>query len=318
LNPPSRTSSAQLVELGAGELRVALAPDVGGAIAAFSRHWREHGQERSLQWLRPATPAALADRNPLAMASFPLLPFCNRIRAGRASFEGREIRFPPNHPSAVSPHPLHGIGWQLPWTVLSANGREAELSLDVDASEAWPWRFSARQRFSLDDSGLAVEIALTNDDSAAMPAGIGHHPYFPHTPGTRLTAATSAMWLGDAEVMPTTLEPAEAVEKLRSGVVLSELDLDNNFVGWQREALVEWPADAQGPERSLTLRAEPPLDYFVLYCPRGEDHFCAEPVSQCTDWINLLPTYGRASLGGTRLAPGDTLQARFTLAPRWR
>jgi aldose 1-epimerase len=100
-------------------------------------------------------------------------------------------------------------------------------------------------------------------------------------------------------------------------VVLAELDLDNNFTGWEHRTLVEWPPDARGPRRSLLMQAETPLDYFVLYCPRGYDHFCAEPVSQCTDWLNLLPVHGAAAVGGARLAPGASLQARFTLTPRW-
>ncbi len=308
-------TDTNLIELAAGELRLALAPAVGGSIASFRRTWTEAGIERRVDWLRPAGSEALARRNPLGMASFPLLPFCNRIRDGRASFEGREIRFPPNHPSAVSPHPLHGIGWQLPWTVAAASSSEAELTLEVPASRAWPWRFSARQHFELSDRQVAVTMWLTNQDSAAMPAGIGHHPYFPHTPGTRLTSRAQAMWRGDAEVLPTVLEEGEAVRQLRAGVVLDELDLDNNFVGWTREAAIEWQADAHGPRRGLLMTAHAPLDYFVLYCPRGYDYFCAEPVSQCTDWLNLLPAHGSGPLGGARLAPGESLQARFFLAP---
>ena len=117
--------------------------------------------------------------------------------------------------------------------------------------------------------------------------------------------------------MPTALAVTDAVHRLRAGVTLSELDLDNNFVGWERRAEVEWPADAHGPRRSVTLEAQAPLDYFVLYCPSGADHFCAEPVSQCTDWLNLLPRYGHQPLGGARLAPGQSLTAGFTLTPRW-
>lgn len=295
-----------------------LAPDVGGSIASFSREWQQEGHQRATHWLRPATPEALDRTDPLGMASFPLLPFCNRIRNGRASFEGREIRFPPNHPSSPSPHPLHGIGWQRPWRVESSGAGEAVLALQVAASEAWPWRFSARQRVSLDETSLTVHMSLRNDDSVAMPAGIGHHPYFPHTPGTRLTSPTAAMWLGDAEVMPTQLEIGDTVARLRQGVVLSALNLDNNFIGWERDALVEWPADADGPVRSLVMQAVAPLDYFVLYCPRGVVHFCAEPVSQCTDWLNLLPRYGHEPLGGARLEPGASLDTEFTLTPRWR
>ncbi len=303
--------------LSAGELRAEIAPAAGGSIAAFWCAWHQGTATRRTDWLRPASAQGLAQRDPLAMGSFPLVPFCNRIRNGRATFEGRELRFPPNHPTVESPHPLHGIGWQRPWTVVMATDTAVELALQVEASAAWPWRFSAHQRFELGGDALVTSFTLTNRDTAAMPAGIGHHPYFPHTPGTRLTSVTQAMWRGDAEVMPTVLDEGEAVRKLREGVVLAELDLDNNFVGWQRQALVEWPADAQGPARRLVMQADAPLDYFVVYCPRGADHFCAEPVSQCTDWLNLLPVHGTGPLGGTRLAPGESVQGRFILAPHW-
>ncbi|MCC2677319.1 MAG: hypothetical protein K0R58_4266, partial [Ramlibacter sp.] len=175
-----RVSSQPLVVLAAGELRLVLAPDVGGSIASFTRHWQEGRRRRELHWMRPATATGLALRNPLDMASFPLVPFCNRIREGRASFEGREIRFPPNHPGEDAPHPLHGIAWLLPWQVESAGQDEASLVISVDASEAWPWRFFARQKFRLEQRALHVEMEVRNDDSGAMPLGIGHHPYFPH------------------------------------------------------------------------------------------------------------------------------------------
>ncbi|WP_240788581.1 aldose 1-epimerase [Ramlibacter henchirensis] len=309
--------AATVLELQAGELHLALAPDVGGSIASFRRRWHERAALRELDWLRPAGAEGLAERHPLAMASFPLVPFCNRIRNGRATFEGREIRFPPNHPAEDSPHPLHGIGWQRPWRVESAGSSRAVLTLDVPAGPAWPWRFTARQTFDLRPDSLMVRMALTNEDTAAMPAGIGHHPYFPHEPGTRLTAAAQAMWEADEEVMPTRLAETEEVRQLRRGVRLADLHTDNNFTGWSREACIEWPADAHGPERSLVMQAEAPLDHFVLYCQRGLDYFCAEPVSQCTDWLNLMDRYGPEALGGARLEPGETLSARFTLTPRW-
>ena len=304
-----------LLELSAGSLRAALAPHVGGSLASFSRVFGAARTHAGIDWLRPASPQDLDRLNPLGMASFPLVPFCNRIRNGRASFSGREIRFPPNHPAVESPHPLHGIGWLRPWTVEEAGPSEAVLSLRVDASSAWPWHFAARQHFRLHADRLDVTLAVTNGDDVVMPVGIGHHPYFPHTPGTRLTSRTRAVWLADPEVMPTALQETEAVRQLRSGVTLADLDLDNNFVGWERQTLVEWPADAAAPARRLLMRAQAPLDYFVLYCPRGFGHFCAEPVSQCTDWLNLLPDHGREDLGGHELAPGETLQASFSLVP---
>jgi aldose 1-epimerase len=317
MHQPDPAVAQRLVRLRAGDLAASVTPEVGGSLASFSRRWQDGGRERELHWLRPASVEGLTQRNPLAMASFPLVPFCNRIREGRAQFEGREIRLPPNHPAEDSPHPLHGIGWQRPWQVVSARDDEAVLALRVEAGPAWPWSFSARQVVRLDPRRLQVQIELRNDDTAAMPAGIGHHPYFPRTAGTRLQTATHAMWAGDDEVMPVGLGDSAVVSHLRDGVELAQLHTDNNFTGWSREARIEWPADADGPARGLVMRAEAPLDFFVLYCQRGYDYFCAEPVSQCTDWLNLADRYGREALGGTRLAPGDTLVARFTLTPGW-
>jgi len=295
-----------LVELAAGPMRLRLAPQIGGAIAAL----QEQRGDAPFDWLRPASAEDLARGDPFAMGSFPLLPWCNRIRDSRARFGGREIALPASHPARPSgKHALHGLGWMRPWQVVEAGPAQARLALAFEADAQWPWAFEASQVFELDASGLRCTVALTNRDSAPMPAGIGHHPYFPHRPGTRLQADTAAMWRADAEVMPVALEAGTEVARLRDGVLLSDLDLDNNFTGWQRQARIEWP-DAG---RTLLLAADAPLDFFVLYCPRGGAHFCAEPVSQCTDAINLAGRHGPREIGGAVLAPGQTLTGSWTL-----
>jgi aldose 1-epimerase len=299
-------ASEPLLRLAAASLRLELAPAAGGAIAAL------HDQREGLRfdWLRAASAEGLARHDPFSMGSFPLLPWCNRIRDGRAQFGGREIRVAAPHPAGPSGrHPLHGLGWILPWQVAEAAPERARLVLSFEADTRWPWRFEAAQSFELDPTGLRCTVSLTNRDTEPMPAGIGHHPYFPHRPGSRLQTSTRAMWRTDAEVMPVALEPTPEVAQLRAGVELSALDLDNNFSGWERRARIDWP-DAS---RSLLLAAEPPLDFFVLYCPRGGEHFCAEPVSQCTDAINLRARDAADEIGGALLAPGESLSGCWSL-----
>lgn len=300
------SDSESLIRLAAGSLQLLLAPEIGGSVTAL---YDEHGGER-FHWLRPATSEAMVRRDLFAMASFPLLPWCNRIRDGRAHFGDRDIAIAPSHPAPPSgKHALHGIGWMRPWRVADASATAATLVLSVEADAQWPWRFDASQSFELDPDGLRCTITLTNRDTAPMPGGIGHHPYFPHREGTRLQTGTAAMWLGDAEVMPVALEAGPEVARLREGVRLADLDLDNNFTGWGHQARIEWP----GSSRSLVMGAESPLDFFVLYCPRGSDHFCAEPVSQCTDAINLWGGHGPDEVGGAVLAPGETLTGCWTV-----
>jgi aldose 1-epimerase len=296
-----------MLTLSHDAFRLELVPDVGGSIAAF---YSEHDGVRR-DWLRPATPEAIAARDPLRMGSFPLAPWCNRIRNGRCGYGAIPIELPPNFKD--SPHTIHGTSWQRPWEVESASESDASLTQEhrpAEGSRDWPYAFDARQTFKLDERGLSVEIALTNRSAHPMPAGIGHHPYFPHPRGTRLTTRVDAMWDSDADLLPTGLTQPVFLSRLAGGVDLDEIVLDNNFIGWSREARVDWPEQQAG----LIMRAQAPLDYFVLYSPRNEDHFVMEPVSNCTDWMNLA-AQGIGDAGGMVLAPEQTLSGRFQLLP---
>ena len=163
---------------------------------------------------------------------------------------------------------------------------------------------------SLDPGRLVVELTLTSEADAPMPAGLGWHPYFPRTPRTTVTAAVSGLWLSDAEVMPTALStPPPALDPAR-GLRVDEVVLDNCFAGWDRRAVVEWP------ERGarLVVSAESPLDFLMVYSPPGRDFFCLEPVSHAIDAVNLAAA-GRTDVGFLALEPGGSLRASITLTP---
>jgi aldose 1-epimerase len=292
------------LELRAGELVATLAPTVGGSIASF---YSQRGQQRQ-HWLRPND--APDPAKPWAMASFPLVPYANRIRDGRSSFGPRPLNLAANYPD--SKHAIHGTAWQQPWQVVGQGADHATLALDSPAG-VWPYAFRAVQQFTLDaQTGLTVEMSVTNTDTVDLPVGLGHHPYLPHRAGTRLTTDVKAMWGGDAEVMPTTLQTPDFLAALRSGITLDTLDLDNNFTGWSHQARVDWPDTGT----ALLMTAQAPFDYFVLYCPKGADMFCIEPVSNCTDWMNLAQK-GQGDVGGQLLAPGATLHTTMGLQPIW-
>lgn len=293
----------ELVTIAAGPLTLDVAPEIGGSIARFSGVHRE----RPIDWLRPATPRALAARDPLGMASFPLVPFCNRIRDGRFAFDGTEVRLAANY--AASRHAIHGHAWQRPWRV--AEHGSALLVLDFEhRPDAWPFAYTARQTFELTAEALTVRLAVTNRGPTAMPIGLGHHPYLPRTPETTVTADVDAIWSTDGDVMPTVRERTWVTDRLATGLRIADANLDNNFTGWRREAVVRWPER----EAALLMGADAPLDFLVMYTPSGEDFFCLEPVGNCTDWPNLVHL-GPALVGGMVLPPGGSTEVRFWLAP---
>jgi aldose 1-epimerase len=289
-----------LITLRAGAAGLVLAPEAGGAVV---RYWIERGA-RTWDVLRP-WPAPRADEV-FESAAFALVPYSNRIRAGRFAFGGRDVVLPLNRPPER--HSIHGFGWQAAWRPREVREHDAILEFRP-APGAWPWAFRATQQLTLAPSSLSVELTLANESDTPMPAGLGWHPYFPRTPRTTLIADVQAIWLTDDEVMPTILAPPQPGTDLSRGVMVDTIALDNCFVGWRRRAVIEWPEAGT----RLVMMAEAPLDCLVVYTPPGRSFFCAEPMSHVTDAFNLAAE-GRTDAGARALAPGETLRAAVTLS----
>src|SRR5579872_2918400 len=99
-----------VVALGSGVARCDVAPHAGGAVAGF---WWETGAAR-VDWLRAASPAAVARGDAAAMGCLPLAPYAHGIRDGRFHFCGREVAAAPD---ATEPHGRDGHGWRCAWDI---------------------------------------------------------------------------------------------------------------------------------------------------------------------------------------------------------
>ena len=310
LDDPAIAST--LVTLHAGALRAVLAPAVGGALAAFY----EVTPKGPLHWLRPATSAAFTERDPLRMASFPLFPYCNRIRDARFEFDGVTIDLAGNvRVLAVTDRSaLHGNAWRHPWRI----GARTESSVDLHFEHEpdaripgdWPFRYRAQQRIALSGGALVITLSAQNLAERPMPFGMGHHPYYPRTASTRVQADVQAMWHADADVLPTHLGPHPAVDALHEGMSPDAFDLDNNFANWSREATIAWPDE----QRRLTMTADAPFDHMVVYAPANDPQLCVEPVTNTTDCFNAAVP--REQVGGCVLQAGEELAAKVTWTPQ--
>jgi aldose 1-epimerase len=289
-----------LITLRAGGAGLVLAPAAGGSVMRYRIGRGATTWDVLRPWLVPRVDDVFGS------AAFALVPYSNRIRAGRFAFQGRDVALPLNR--LPERHSIHGLGWQAAWRPREVCEHEAVLELR-HAPGAWPWAFRATQKFTLAPSSLSVALTLANEGDTPMPAGLGWHPYFPRTSRTTLTADVQAIWLTDDEVMPTTLAPPQPGADLTRGVRVDAVALDNCFVGWRRYAVIEWPE----AEMRLVVTAEAPLDFLVVYTPPGRPFFCAEPVSHVTDAFNLAAA-GRTDTGARALAPGETLRAAVTLS----
>jgi aldose 1-epimerase len=305
------TPTPALIELHSASRRALIAPHVGGAIAAFydlaADGVRSH-------WLRPASAQALLTEDPLGMASFPLLPYCNRLRDARFTFDGRTIDLSAD--GNAFDHALHGHAWRRPWRVGACTQSMVELHFTHEPGDEpahhWPYRYEATQRIELTQEGLFVTMSARNLADRPMPFGMGHHPYYPRTPATRIATRTRAMWQATPDLLPTHLGAHAAVDALASakGMFADAFDLDNNFAGWSRTATIAWDDE----HRRVTLQAEAPFDHMVLYAPAAHpDLLCVEPVSNTVDFLNLDAP--RADTGGCVLLPGERIEGRFGWLP---
>ena len=240
------------------------------------------------------------------MASFPLVPFVNRIRGGRFMFREREIRLQPNMSGDISP--LHGQGWLGRWTVESHGNQDAELRFIHEPGE-WPWRYDALQVFALDERGLTVRLLCRNLSHEPMPCGLGQHPYFPCGPETVLDTDVRTAWTIDENVLPVEQVPAAGRYDLKDRRVCGQ-ELDHGFGGWGGEARMSdpgWP---------FTLRmSSPNAHFFQLYSPASGGIFVAEPVSHANAALNA-PEEEWAALGMRVLRPGEEMELDMRLEVR--
>jgi aldose 1-epimerase len=297
-------TATSVVRLRAGRAELGVAPAIGGSIVRY--RWADAAG--GLDWLRPATTADLAARLADRLAGFPLVPFSNRVRAGRFEFGGRVVRLPLNR--LPERHAQHGHGWQAAWHVVEHDDLHLAIVYE-HAAGAWPFPYRARQDYTLAEDELRVTLSVDNVGPEAMPVGLGLHPYFPRTPHCRLRAVVDAMWAADDEVMPTALVRADPRLESGEGLPLGDVALDNVFTGWQRQATIDWPER----RARLSIDTDPPLGFLVVYSPPGEDFFCVEPVSHCTDAFNLA-AQGRKDTGMLTLESGASLSATVRLRPR--
>ena len=274
------------IELRAGALRFAVRPDLGGSIAGL---W-----SGDTPVLRSTEPAALT--LPRASASYPLVPYSNRIGNRRFRWAGQDHTTPDNF--GDYPHSVHGVAWLRAWEVVSAAATNAVLRYRHAPDDHWPFAFEVLQHFDLTPRALTARFVFTNTHTAAAPAGVGWHPYFPKRGRSRLDIAIAGRWDSDATHLPVRREAQARIEGDVAG-----LAYDNCFDGWTGAARIT--------DERFSLELTSTLPYLVVYTPQDKDYFCVEPVSHVSNAIQMADP---AAHGLRTLQPGESFDSSMTLA----
>ena len=264
-------TSREVLTLRSGRDRCDVIPCLGGSLGA----WSVSGQ----QMLRATSPVSIAAGKPFEMASFPLVPYSNRLGNGRFQWDGKEIELARNFfPEA---HSIHGVGFESIWDVRSQASDEIVLGLTHAPSAAWPWPFEARQRISIGDGVLMLELSAVNLSDRPVPLVFGHHPYFPRA-GASLKFKAQGVWLTGHDKLPSLLvKPFDKFDYAET-MPVSRGDIDHCFTGWDGHAWITW----QDAPLALEITASDRLSHAVVCIRSDLDGFCFEPVPHANDALN--------------------------------
>ena len=276
---------SDIIQIKNGVSHCTIAPSVGGSIAS----WVMGDQPM----LRRATNAA----DPLGMASFPLVPYSNRIAA--ACFDWDEETFFLQPHKIAAPHSIHGVGWQRQWLTESQSPNSVKLYLAHKGDNDWPWPFHAKQEVSVGPDSLRLKLSIRNTAERNLPMGFGHHPYF-DSAGASLRFDAASFYGASEDGLPGEPEQQTSNTSFGGGREIRDSHFDNLYGAWSGNALIEWMG------RAYALEIISDLPHAVLYTPSNEDYFCFEPVPHINNALN------RSDGDMPIIAPGESYTASIT------
>lgn len=293
------TTKVHMIELRAGRLAVDLVPAIGGSIAAF--------QFDGIDVMRRLSDADRSNGNVLGVASFPMIPFANRVGGNAFEFDGRRYTFDANNPPEI--YHVHGTAWHSAWTAKHSEPAEALLTLEVTDPATYSYR--ASQHFALDQDVLLLRTSVTNIGARPMPFGFGHHPWFDRDEDTRIQFRSRSFHLSEPENMV-----GERIE------LPAELSYDtpgplpprwrcSDYGGWDGSATISFPARGVG----LTIKADPIYKHLFMFADPTRAVFCVEPQTNAACAFNRIGGFTDPEEGLIILAPDETAAANLRFEP---
>jgi aldose 1-epimerase len=283
------------LRIASGSSVCAIYPDIGGSLGS----WTVEGQPM----MRSASKASITARDAIGMASFPLLPFSNRIADGRFVWEGEEHRLIANMPP--EPHANHGVGFQRDWSLTAQTETSVTLSLEHGGDAGWPWPFEAHQVLTVTEQSLTLAMSARNLGSKPLPLAFGHHPHF-DSAGATLDFVAARVWMTDSQNLPTHAVQPRGDFDFSAPSLVSGRDIDNCYADWNGAASITWEDRAF----AVDIRASPSLPAVVVFIPKAGTAFAFEPVPHLSNALNRVGDEPAMPV----IAPGELFEAEIVFA----
>ena len=139
-------------------------------IGAGLQSWTVGGRE-----LLDTTPGGKPDG---AYRGKVLVPWPNRLRDGRYTFDGTEHCAPLTEPARGNA--LHGLATERRWRAIRSSTRHLTLVHDLRPQSGYPFSLRLAVEYELTSGGVVATLRATNVGASAAPFGAGLHPYLTH------------------------------------------------------------------------------------------------------------------------------------------
>jgi aldose 1-epimerase len=248
-----------------------------------------------------------------------LLPWPNRIRGGRYTWDGREHQLPIDETDVGNA--IHGLARWRSWRLRDSAEDRVVLGVRLLPRPGYPFLLDVTAAYALDRAGLAVTTTVANIGAAAAPYGYGAHPYL--TVGTpsvdaavlRVPAATY-LPTDEARVPSGRAAVAGTAYDFRTGRRIGDAVLDVAFTDLARDADGHAEVTVSAPEsaRSVTLWMDGHHRYVQVFtgdtlaADRRRRGLAVEPMT-CPG--NAFAT----GVDVLRLEPGATVTSRWGIRP---
>jgi len=304
------SSNAQIT-LALDDISLSISPAIGCSISDLKI---KHNQ----CWLPILRSMPSQGQSASDAGSFVMLPWTNRIKDAKFSFEGKEHKLESNADDQTA---IHGVGRNLPWAITDRSPITARFVLDsrLHSQINFPFKFGAIQRFEIGPKSVEIELSITNLDEHPIPVGCGHHPYIHRhlaSPEDELSIKLDVKGRYPTQgCIPTGASiNDDTCKALATGEPIGNPGLDDVFSGFGGDAIFDWDQT----QLRMTMSCSSNMDHLVIYTPQDADgtpseFVCVEPVTMVNDGFNAFAD-GNEAAGTVVLAPNETLRTKMTLS----
>lgn len=285
--------------------QVGILPETGGSIA-FAR------MRYSGAWVDILRPTDKVDYNNASKtSSFLMLPWANRIDEGILRFRGHSWQLQTTTDDGTA---RHGDVRKRIWHVLESSESHIRMQLDSNAYPEFnfPFALVAELEFRLDEADFIWEVALTNQDKVAFPAGFGFHPYFVHLadnmPLLQVPCEQQFELVNSlAKSAPIPVEPELDFREARA--VTTDMKLDNLLTKRTIDEPVRLKYEAWQTEIQMYSDE---LYQHILVFTADDGTLAVEPQTNVNDGFNLYEN-GINGSGVFVIQPTETVRAAIKL-----